>query len=157
MINLWVSGEGWKAFKRTDTAELENRGIYIGDRVYLGDGVYLGNRVHLGNGVHLGDGGWLGDGVHLGDRCRLGDFGCLGDGAKPICVNITGSQFPVSYWGEDRIDIGCKSRSIDEWLTDSTDLAKEYNFTLEAAAEYRGYVEFIKSIHLGQTSVNQTA
>jgi hypothetical protein len=118
MINLWVPGEGWKAFEHTDTAELEKRGIHIGNRA------------------------------------------SIGDGAKPICVCITGSRFPVYYWGEDRIDIGCKSRSIDEWLTDSTDiasLAKEYNFTLEAVAEYRGYVEFIKSIHLGQTSVNQTA
>jgi hypothetical protein len=53
----------------------------------------------------------------------------------------------VSYWGEDRIDIGCQSRSIDAWLNDYTDIAKEYEFTVEAVEEYRGYAEFIKSIH----------
>jgi hypothetical protein len=53
----------------------------------------------------------------------------------------------VFYWGEDRVDIGCQHRRIDEWLTDYTDLAKEHNFTVEQIEEYRAYVEFIKSVH----------
>jgi hypothetical protein len=32
-------------------------------------------------------------------------------------------------------------------LTGYTELAKKYNFTLEEVEEYRGHVEFIKSIH----------
>jgi hypothetical protein len=62
-------------------------------------------------------------------------------------INIIGSRFPVSYWGEDRVDIGCQSRSIDEWLNDYTDIAKEHNFTVGQIEEYHGYVEFIESLH----------
>jgi hypothetical protein len=53
----------------------------------------------------------------------------------------------VSYWGEDRVDIGCQHRSINEWLTDYEELANKNEFTPEQITEYRGYVEFIASIH----------
>jgi hypothetical protein len=54
----------------------------------------------------------------------------------------------VSYWGEDRVDIGCASRSIDAWLNDYADIANEHNFTAAEIEEYRSYVEFIKFVHL---------
>jgi hypothetical protein len=99
MIYLWVVGKGWKEFELSNTAELEKRGILIGD------------------------------------------------GETPIIIYIIGSRYSVSYWGEDRVDIGCQDRSISEWLTNYKDIAAENNFTDEQIREYRGYVEFIKSIH----------
>ena len=63
---------------------------------------------------------------------------------------IIGSRFPVSYWGENRVDIGCTARSIEAWLTDYENIAKQYNFTTEEIAEYRAYVEFIKTVHDGK-------
>ena len=83
----------------------------------------------------------IGDGAHIGYRAHIGD------GNKPTIVYIIGSRFSVSYWGENRVDIGCTSRSIEEWLTDSTDIAEKHNFTTEAVAEYRASVEFIKTVH----------
>ena len=87
MIYLWVKDKGWEVFEVTDAAELEKRGISIGD------------------------------------------------GAIPIIIYITGSRFPVSYWGEDRVDIGCQSRSIEGWLTDYTGIAEEHGFTAEEIPE----------------------
>jgi hypothetical protein len=61
------------------------------------------------------DEGWkafeLADTAELEKRVIL-----IGDGAKPIIIYIIGSRFPVSYWGEDRVDIGCQGRSIEAWL-----------------------------------------
>jgi hypothetical protein len=111
MMYLWVDGKGWKEFEVTDTAELEKRGISIGEGARIGNGAMICN------------------------------------GARPIIIYIIGSRFPVSYWGEDRVDIGCQSRSIDEWLTDYADIAEEHDFTAEDIEEYRGYVAFIKSVH----------
>jgi hypothetical protein len=37
----------------------------------------------------------------------------IGYEARPTIIYIIGSSFPVSYWGEDRIDIGCQRHSIE--------------------------------------------
>jgi NDP-sugar pyrophosphorylase family protein len=136
MIYLWVSGEGWKEFEVADTAELEKRGIRICDRAIIGDGAIIGN------------GARIGDRARIGNVAIIGYRAIIGDGATPIIIYIIGSRFPVSYWGEDRIDIGCQKRSIEGWLTDYAGIAAEHNFTDAAIAEYRGYVEFIQSVHV---------
>ncbi|MDR3191610.1 MAG: hypothetical protein LBT87_00940 [Treponema sp.] len=123
MIHLWVDGEGWREFELTDTAELEKRNITIGD------GASIGYR------------------AFIGDEAFIGNRASIGDGVKPIIVYIIGSRFSVSYWGEDRVDIGCQSRSIEGWLTDYADIAGKNHFTTEEIEEYRGYVEFIKTVH----------
>jgi hypothetical protein len=128
MIYLFVENEGWEKFEVTDTAELEKRGIHIGGGAHIESEAYIESGAHIGSGA------------------------VIGSGAKPIIIYIIGSRFPVSYWGEDRIDIGCQSRSIDEWLTDYAGIAKEYEFTTCEIEEYRGYVEFIKSVHIKEES-----
>jgi hypothetical protein len=121
MIYLWVDGEGWKEFELTDTAELEKRKISISGE------------------------------AEIGSRARIGSGAVIESGTKPITICINGSRYKVSYWGEDRIDIGCQSRSIEGWLTGYTDIAKEHNFTIEEIEEYRGYVELIKLVHAKET------
>jgi hypothetical protein len=124
MIYLWVTDEEWRPFELTDTEELKERGISIGE------GASIGDRASIGYGAFIGGGA------------------SIGEGAKPIIVRINGSRYPVSYWGEDRVDIGCTSRSIDAWLNDYADIAHKHNFTAAEIEEYRSYVEFIKSVHL---------
>jgi UDP-3-O-[3-hydroxymyristoyl] glucosamine N-acyltransferase len=165
MIYLWVTGEGWKEFELTDTAELEKRGISIGNKASIGNRARIGNGASIGDEASIGNGASIGDEASIGNRARIGDRAMIGNGArigngasigdearigneaKPIIIYIIGSRYPVSYWGEDRVDIGCQSRSIDAWLNDNTDIVKEYNFTVGEVEEYRGYVEFIKSVH----------
>jgi hypothetical protein len=107
MIYLWVSGEGWKEFELTDTAEFEKRGITIGS------------------------------GAEIGSWARIGS------GAKPVIVYIIGSRHPVSYWGEDRIDIGCQRHTIAEWQKSYAEIGKENFYSDEALEEYRRYIDFI--------------
>jgi carbonic anhydrase/acetyltransferase-like protein (isoleucine patch superfamily) len=141
MIYLWTDEKGWEEFEVTDTAELEKREITIGDGAYIGDGS------RIGDGAYIGARSRLGDGADLGAWSRIGDGAYIGDGAKPVIIYIIGSRVPVSYWGEDRVDIGCQHRSIGEWLTGYEEIADKHEFTPEQIAEYRGYVEFIASIH----------
>jgi hypothetical protein len=56
----------------------------------------------------------------------------------------------VYYWGEDKIAIGCESRSIEAWLTDSTDVAEAHGYTADEREEYREYVELIRSKHINR-------
>jgi hypothetical protein len=95
----------------------------------------IGSTVSIGSETRIRDGARIGPGAHIGDK------------ARPTCIYITGPRFPVSYWGEDRIDIGCKTRSISDWLNDYTDIAAEYNLTVEDIIEYREYVKSIKTVH----------
>jgi hypothetical protein len=85
--------------------------------------------------------------ISIGGGAVIGGGARIGDGASPVIIYIIGSRYPVSYWGEDRVDIGCQSRTIEEWLNGYADIADKYDFTPEEIEEYRRYVEFIKSLH----------
>ena len=122
-IFLYVSGEGWKEFKSTDKAELEKRGIWISD------------------GARIGDNASIGDGARIGDNARIGD------GAKPRCLFITGSEHPLSYWGEDTIQIGCKKKSIVDWQASYEVVGGREGYSAEALTEYKGYIDMIAAFH----------
>jgi hypothetical protein len=173
MIYLWVDNKGWKEFEVTDTAELKKRGIHISNGAEICDGAKIGCGAKIGNGAQIGYGAEIGNGAEIGSRAQIGygaKIGCgvkigngaqigygakICNGAEPVIIYIIGSRFPVSYWGENRVDIGCTSRSIENWLTDYTGIAEENNFTAEEIEEYRGYVEFIKSVHQRETGKKQ--
>ena len=85
--------------------------------------------------------------ISIGDGVSIGDGASIGDGEKPNTIYIIGSKHSVSYWGEDRIDIGCQSRKINEWLSDCDDLAKKQNYGKKEIFEYKKYINFIKNVH----------
>jgi carbonic anhydrase/acetyltransferase-like protein (isoleucine patch superfamily) len=116
---------------------------HIGDRTHIGVGTHIGDRTYIGNRTHIGDE------VHIGDGALIGDGASIGDGVFPVVIHIIGSRYSLSYWGEDRIDIGCEKRSIQDWLT-GEDIAKRYDFKPDEITEYRSYVEFIARIHSGE-------
>ena len=128
-IYLWTDGDGWNLYEVTDITELEKRNIQIGD------------------GARIGNGAWIGDGARIGNGARIGDGANIGDNESPIIVYIIGSRYPVSYWGEDRIDIGCENHTIDQWLTQGEMIAKRNGLTEVEIAEYTRYVEMIAAIH----------
>ena len=139
MIYLWTDGIGWTEHELTETDELKRRGITVGD----------GARV--GAGARVGDGAWVGDCATVGDGARVGARATVGARAKPTIIYIIGSSFPLSYWGEDRIDIGCQSHTIAEWLEQGEKIGKHYQFTAEQIVEYRRYYDLIAAIHAANT------
>jgi acyl-[acyl carrier protein]--UDP-N-acetylglucosamine O-acyltransferase len=122
-----------------------------GDNVCIKNYISIGYKTKIGSRVRIDNSVSIGDYVSVDGNVRINAGSCIGNHAKieknPITIYITGSRFPVSYWGEDRIDIGCQSNSIDGWLTNGIGIADEYMFTTEQKVEYRGYIELIKSIH----------
>lgn len=72
----------------------------------------------------------------------------IGDGAKiERTLYITGSRHVVMYWGENKINIGCKKYSIDKWKKHFKSIGKSEGYTPEEIEEYREYIEFIAKIH----------
>ena len=135
MIYLWTDGEGWTEHELSETDEMKKRGITVGDGVTVGDG------------ATVCDGAWVGDGATVGARARVGDGVTVGDGATPIIVYILGSRYAVSYWGEDRIDIGCETHTIADWLAHDAEYAVGHGLAPETVAEYHHYIEAIAAIH----------
>ena len=123
MIYLWVRGYGWKEFDLSDKNALDERTIKIGD------------------------GAKIGNGAEIGDRGEIGDRAEIGNGAEPVCIYITGSRHRLAYWGDDRIDIGCRSLSISGWLEDGLSVAQGEGYSEAEIDEYRGYVEFVNRVH----------
>lgn len=121
VLNLWVSIEGWKAFEYevlSDLAEeFKIRNIYIS---------YSAN---------------------IGDSANIGKSAYIVDYAKPIIINVNGSKHFVSYWGQNRIDIGCHSKSISEWDEIYAEVGKSENYTDQQISEYKKYIDFISDIH----------
>ena len=123
MIYLWTNGEGWTKHEITETDELKKRDLMIGE------------------------GAKVGDGARVGYGARVGDGGRVGNGARPTIICIIGSRYPVAYWGEDRIDIGCEHHSITDWLSDGETIGKKHEFPPDQMVEYRRYVKLIAAIH----------
>ena len=139
MIYLWTNETGWEQFDVTDKEELAKRNILIGDSASIGNGAIIGDSAFIGDSASIGNGAFI------GNHAFIGDSASIGNGASPQVIYIIGSRFPVSYWGENRIDIGCKSMSIDDWFNKGIYIAEKEHFTETQITEYKGYINFIKS------------
>jgi len=117
VIYLWTTGQGWTEHEITDIDELSKRDITVGAR------------------ARVGDGAWVGDGA------------TVGDGASPIIIYIIGSRHPLSYWGEDRIDIGCHQYSIRLWQENGHAIGEQEGYTPEQIEEYGRYINIIAAQH----------
>ena len=85
--------------------------------------------------------------IMIGEGAIVGEGARVGDGASPTIICIIGSRYPVAYWGEDRIDIGCEHHSITDWLSDGETIGKKHDFPPDQMVEYRRYVKLIAAIH----------
>ena len=117
IIYLWDNTQGWHHHNTDDVGVLKEHGVSIGARASIGDGASIGY------------------GASIGAR------------AKPKIIYIFGSAYPVSYWGEDRIDIGCHHKPIAWWYEHGENVGRKECFTDEQIEEYRRYVDMIAAIH----------
>ena len=183
MVYLRTDDEGWTRHKLTEIGELKKRNIvigsgarigsdayigtrarigndakigsdaYIGNRTRIGNGATIGTRTKIGNGATIGNCAYIGTDARIGAGARLGTGARIGNRAKPVIVYIIGSSYPVSYWGEDRIDIGCQRHTIAAWREHGEEIAEHNDFTLEQVAEYHQYYDMIVAIHSGAKGV----
>ena len=86
-------------------------------------------------------------GILLGVGASIGEGARIGGGARPIIIYIIGSKHTVSYWGEDRIDIGCHDQSIRLWSEHYKDIGEKEGYSSEDIAEYGRYIEMIAAVH----------
>lgn len=128
-IHLWVTNEGWQEFNLSDSKELEQRDISIGDGAIIGNLAIIGNEVTIGN------------------RARIGYRATIGDGITPKIIGINGSKHFVNYWGEDTIQIGCEKHTIQEWIDNFEQVGKSEGYTTEQIAEYVIYIKIIVELH----------
>jgi UDP-3-O-[3-hydroxymyristoyl] glucosamine N-acyltransferase len=143
----------------------------IGDRAYLGDGAYIGYRASIGNSAVIGNGavvydgasigyrakigdrssiGYrarIGDRAYIGYRASVGDDAVIGDGASPLTIYIFGSSWALSYWGQDRIDIGCEHHSIAEWIEHGAEIGQRHGARAEQIVEYLRYCDMVAALH----------
>ena len=153
-IYLWDVVAGWASYDLDDETALSKRGISIcaeatiGDDAKISDGVTIGYGANIRDGVTIGYGATIGDGANIGDGAIIGDRANIGDGENPTIIYIVGSCHAVAYWVEDRVDIGCTSKSIDAWLDGPhAGLIRDNGYTNTQVDEYRQYVGMIRDIH----------
>jgi len=86
-------------------------------------------------------------GISIGNRASIGDGASIGNGVSVKSIYIKGSMNTVLYWGEDKIQIGCLQKSIDEWINEYEYVGKYQMYSPDAIAEYGKYIQMIKSLH----------
>jgi UDP-3-O-[3-hydroxymyristoyl] glucosamine N-acyltransferase len=127
--------------------------VSIGNDTNICHTTFISNRVSIGNYTYIGSRSFIGHRTAIGNHVNIGNGTFIPDDAKieddktPTCISINGTRYGLAYWGEDRINIGCQSKTIEEWLTDYEEIADEYDFSEKEIAEYMAYVKFIASIH----------
>ena len=135
-IYLWDDLAGWASYDLDDETTLSKRGISICAEAKIGDGANIGYWATIG------------DGAIIGNQATIGEQAKIGDGENPTIIYIVGSCHAVAYWGEDRVDIGCTSKSIDAWLGGPhAGLIRDNGYTKTQVDEYRQYVGMIRDIH----------
>lgn len=157
-IFLYKKMEGWKPFTFEKIEDIQDefskRDITIGYDIQIGYDVFIGNNVKIGNKVLVGDGAKIGYGTQIGDRVIVGNSAIIGYGAKIAddakilkTLYITGPKHPIFYWGENKINIGCRNYSIDDLKKQFKSIPESKGYTPEEIEEYREYIEFIAKIH----------
>ena len=86
--------------------------------------------------------------ISVGSGCTLGD-GCIVKNG----IYLYGSKHSVSYWGENKIQIGCICSLISEWVENFEAVGKNEGYSAIQIAEYFGYIKLIETFH---NSKNQT-
>lgn len=124
-----TDGEGgWKPFCYKNLNDLNDK--------------FAKRNIKIGGYVEIGDNANIGDSANIGSCAEIGD-----------CTEINrtlfliGSQHTVSYWGENRIQIGCKGYSISEWQKNFKRVGKLENYTDEQIIEYKSYIDMISKLH----------
>ncbi len=131
-------------------------GAQIGYEAKIGYGAQIGYKAKIGYGAQIGykaqigDGAKIGDEAQIGDGAKIGDGAQIGDGANPQCLFLTGSNHSVYYWGENKIQIGCKQHSIEEWEAQYKMIGKSQSYSESQISEYSIYISMIKNYHLSQ-------
>ncbi|HEY4337335.1 MAG TPA: hypothetical protein VGM89_15600 [Puia sp.] len=128
IIFLYVAGEGWKEFDlevETTAAELKTRNIEINPNAKIGSNATIG------------------DDAKIGSNAKIGDDATIGDDAVVRSICISGTGHTVLWWGEDKIQIGCKHRTIAEWIEGYQAVGCSEGYTPDQIAEYGGYIKMI--------------
>jgi UDP-3-O-[3-hydroxymyristoyl] glucosamine N-acyltransferase len=110
-------------------------GVKIGESSLLASGCYIGMYSKLGKDVRINHLSWIGKKANIKDK------------ANPVTVSILGSRYPLHFWGEDKIVIGCTQLKINEWLSDlGKQKAKEINMVEQEIKEYKEYIILCRKI-----------
>nr|WP_232422471.1 hypothetical protein [Leptospira interrogans] len=110
----------------------------------------MGHKIIIGNGAEIGNGARTGDEVIIGHKAIIGERATIEHGVTVKSIIFSGSMHVVSYWGEDRIQIGYKSKSIAEWIDCYKDIE---GYSDEQIEEYRQYISFISEFHKSEIKV----
>jgi len=129
---IWLGGKrGGKRYEYSELTELTQ--VFMSAGIKVGRGVTFGDEVSIGNGVSIGHRCRIGEKVSIGYRCRI-----------EISPMYIASDLPYIFNGyHDRIQIGCKDYTVNEWLENYRDIAASANITDECVIQkYFAMIQF---------------
>ena len=101
--------------------------------------------ITIGEGSTIGEWSKIGEGSKIGARSTIGEWSTIGD--KVIFKNsplyIIGSKYIVNYYGNGKIQIGCKCHTFQEWLDKYEEIGKSERASPEVIQEYKRYIDLI--------------
>lgn len=53
----------------------------------------------------------------------------------------------VSYWGEDKIQIGCEQNTVQGWIENYEAVGKNNRYSAAQIAEYKSYIDIVAAFH----------
>ena len=150
-IYLYHDGQGWLSHSYNDLKDLkallEERIIKIGDRATIGYRATIGEGATIGDRATIGNDAIIGEGATIGDDAIIGDGATIGDGVIAKTMYITDVRHPVSYWGEDCIQIGCKKETIQKWADNFRTIGVDEDYSSEEIERYGKIIQLIKQFH----------
>lgn len=157
-IYLYAENEGWKKFRYKNLSdikrELAKREIEIGDNTVLGNNIVIANYVKIGKSAKIGDNTSIGQSCEIGDYTEIPNNSSInanieiGNSLKiKRVLTISSSRHLITYWGENKIQIGCKGYAINEWLLHVENIGRSESYSEKEIAEYKDIIDTIAELH----------
>jgi UDP-3-O-[3-hydroxymyristoyl] glucosamine N-acyltransferase len=121
--------------------------VYIGRNAMVRSGSVIKNNTTIGERAVIRENAHIGRHVIIEPGMIVGKNASIEDGAHPWSIHFIGSRYDVTYWGEDRVQIGCRVKTIGYWLDYGAEVSVAEGYNEAEAEEYRDYLEIISRTH----------
>lgn len=114
---------------------------YIDEKTIIRDNVTIRRKSFIGHSVRIGYN------VIIRDKSFIGAKTIIKSNTQPQTILINASSYPIHYWGDDRIQIGCILFTIQEWKEKYKQIAIDYGYTESQIIEYKSWIDQIEIWH----------
>lgn len=119
--------------------------VYIGENCIIDSHTIIENDSQIDSYSTVGTRCKIAPNTQIGVRSYIGAYTETQDFEIVKCFSANLGKHTLYYWGHDRIEIGCKSYPVDEWIRRFEGIGEANRYPSKIIAEYGEVMRMIQS------------